>query len=257
MMPTSLSDTIRSLCPYTVRKIVSESKWLIHQRLLRGRKTPPSATSESEARSVADIFTGYYHRNHWGNDESRSGPGSDMFHTKTIRAELPSLLKRYGIKSMLDLPCGDFYWMQHVDLKGVQYIGADVVEPMIADNRKQFAGPDRSFEVLNLLEDDLPQVDLIFARHVLFHFSYEKIHAALHHIKASGSKYLMTSTHPRGKNINIATGRSFHINLQAQPFGFPEPVACINDYSWGHPVCYMALWKIEDLPEQLPLKQAA
>ena len=29
---------------------------------------------------------------------------------------------------MLDVPCGDFRWMAHVDLSGIIYIGGDIIE---------------------------------------------------------------------------------------------------------------------------------
>jgi hypothetical protein len=38
---------------------------------------------------------------------------------------------------LLDIPCGDFNWMKLLNL-GVDYIGADIVGELIAENRRRF-----------------------------------------------------------------------------------------------------------------------
>lgn len=38
------------------------------------------------------------------------------------------MLKKYSIKSILDIPCGDFSWMKKIELDGIEYIGADIVK---------------------------------------------------------------------------------------------------------------------------------
>ena len=48
------------------------------------------------------------------------------------------MLYKYQIKSILDIPCGDFYWMKGLDLKNINYVGADIVAPLIKKNIDQF-----------------------------------------------------------------------------------------------------------------------
>ena len=62
------------------------------------------------------VFDKIYEKNTWGSEESRSGPGSTEKQTRRIREALPTILNNFGIKSMLDLPCGDWNWMKDVDL---------------------------------------------------------------------------------------------------------------------------------------------
>ena len=71
------------------------------------------------------IFSEYFKENAWGSDESVSGAGSTVQATKWLVRELSDLLRRYSVKSVLDLPCGDFNWMRYVDLSGIDYVGAD------------------------------------------------------------------------------------------------------------------------------------
>lgn len=94
-----------------------------YKLILEIYKDVPSRMKSTEA-----IFTEIYKENYWRGKNSVSGQGSDLEQTETIVKELPILFKDLKISTMLDIPCGDFFWMKMVDLKGIQYIGADVVE---------------------------------------------------------------------------------------------------------------------------------
>src|SRR5215469_6626902 len=81
---------------------------------------PPLATPKA----MPEIFGGVYASGIWGRTESRSGFGSNLIQTAIIRAELPRLASEFGVRSFLDIPCGDWFWMQHVELGVESYIGA-------------------------------------------------------------------------------------------------------------------------------------
>ncbi|MCY4208388.1 MAG: hypothetical protein OXD29_10625 [Roseovarius sp.] len=91
--------------------------------------------------SAEEVFTRIYKRNLWNSKESRSGPGSELQATKNLRHALPGLIKQYSVDRFLDVPCGDFNWMQHV-LPGlhVDYIGGDIVAPLIMNNQNKWGG---------------------------------------------------------------------------------------------------------------------
>ena len=55
-----------------------------------------------------NVFSTIFNMGLWGSNESRSGGGSHINTTKTIREKLPVLWKQYGIKTFLDVPCGDY-----------------------------------------------------------------------------------------------------------------------------------------------------
>src|SRR5258708_39545205 len=80
------------------------------------------------------VFTKIWETHYWGG-ASLSGTGSDLIQTEKIRNFLPQLLQRYNCRSMIDAPCGDFYWMQDVDLPLDRYVGIDVVLPLVAKNQ--------------------------------------------------------------------------------------------------------------------------
>jgi hypothetical protein len=195
------------------------------------------------------VFTHHYQRNNWGCSESVSGEGSTLEQTAVIRGALPQLIKDFRIQSMLDIPCGDFNWMKLLDLP-IHYIGADVVDEIVALNQRRFGKHARSFTKLDLTVDALPKVDLIFCRDCLFHFSYKHIFSALNNAKRSGSGYLLTTTNTQLKqNKNIVTGEFRRLNLQISPFSLPTPLLLINEKcpNPDKPDKSMGLWRISDL----------
>ena len=197
-------------------------------------------------------FTAIYRTNRWKDKDSRSGPGSNLSQTEAIRQALPVLLKGIQCASLLDIPCGDFYWMSKIDLD-LQYIGADIVADIIATNRSIYARDNRRFVQLNIISDPLPKVDLIFCRDCLVHFSYAHIFTTIKNMKSSESTYLLTTTFTnRTNNIDIATGEWRTINLQRPPFNFPPPLQLIDEQCTEGNGAYadkaLGLWKIADLP---------
>ena len=183
--------------------------------------------------------------------ESKSGPGSSLIQTKELISKLPPLFKKYEVRSMLDIPCGDFYWMQKVHLDNVEYIGADIV-PEIIKNNQQYQSNHVSFKRMDILNDELPKVDLIFCRDLFVHLTYEQIFRALKNIKDSGSKYLLTTSYKgRTHNKDIKEiGRWRALNLEISPFFIDQPVEEIfeNCTEWNSQlminICYYTNYKI-------------
>ncbi|MEY3242936.1 MAG: hypothetical protein RIR11_4375 [Bacteroidota bacterium] len=203
-----------------------------------------------KSKSVAEIFTETYQNRYWKSNESISGNGSELGQTEVLRAELPTLFQDFGIRSLLDLPCGDFNWMQHTDLQGIKYFGGDIVEDLVLRNQEEFGNEDRSFLLLNLLTDDLPDVDCILVRDCLVHFSFAHIQQALDNLKRSKITYLLTTSFPNfSQNEDIQTGYWRPLNLQKAPCFFPEPLVTINEKCTEVKGAYadksLCLWKIE------------
>ena len=197
-----------------------------------------------------EVFTKIYHTNFWDGNESLSGPGSDLIQTKTIRTELSKLFKEFHITSLLDIPCGDFFWLKEVNLDFLYYTGADIVEDIITQNNLKYSKKNRKFVKLDLINDKLPKMDLILCRDVFPHFSFEKIIESIKNIKNSGSKYLLsTSFISKKKNQDIITGNWRPLNLLAPPFNFPKPILMINEHSSEKNSSYksLLLWKIIDM----------
>src|SRR5262245_50296933 len=67
----------------------------------------------TSSRDIEQTFTDIYRRNAWGGTESVSGTGSGLAETRALRSSLRLLIDDFEIATMLDIPCGDFHWMQH------------------------------------------------------------------------------------------------------------------------------------------------
>lgn len=98
-------------------------------------------------------FSYIFENNLWGSEESRSGIDSTALETEVLKEEIPVILRDIGASSMLDVPCGDFGWMRHVDLDGIRYVGADIVPGIVASTRKKFSSPRRHFLRLSPREE--------------------------------------------------------------------------------------------------------
>jgi hypothetical protein len=196
---------------------------------------------------------GVYHH-----PESVSGVGSTLRETARLREALPGLVRGEGVRSLLDIPCGDFHWMQHValDVEDVAYTGADVVPEIVAANQALYGndrgGGRRRFVVLDATRDALPAVDLILCRDLLIHLSNEDVLAALRSFAASGSRLLLTSHFAdRTDNPDIESGDFRPVNLCRAPFHLPAPLRVLSEDSELGDGAFrdraMALWRLSEI----------
>lgn len=197
-----------------------------------------------------DIFSEIYEQNLWSNTFSRSGNGSTLEQTEVLRQELNLIFDELNIKSMLDLPCGDFKWMQKTNLGNINYLGGDIVDKIIEENNTKYSRNSIQFKVIDIVNDNLPKVDLIFCRDLLVHLSFSDTFKAIENIKKSGSKYLATTTFPNiKKNEDIVSGDWRTINIEIDPFNLNQPIKRILEQclSEGYEDKTINLYKIYEL----------
>ncbi len=200
---------------------------------------------------LQEHFSRIYRENLFGGRESRSGEGSSLTQTAKLRQTLPELFRELGVKSLLDAPCGDFHWMRHIDLGQISYLGIDIVPEIIEANRATFGDARRAFAHLNLVNDPLPAVDLIFCRDCLVHLSHADVRKALANFKRSGSTYLLATTFV-GRVANEELRGCWRVlNLEKAPFGLPRPLRLISEDCTENDGRYadksLGLWRLADL----------
>ncbi|MDR2407024.1 MAG: class I SAM-dependent methyltransferase [Bacteroidales bacterium] len=177
----------------------------------------------------SNVFTNIYNLNLWESQESKSGLGSTIEATTIIRRQLPLIIEKYDIHSMLDVPCGDYNWMKMVE-KTCDYIGGDIVVDMIENNQKLYASEKVQFKLIDITKDTLPTVDLIFCKDCLQHLNDENVLKALHNFKNSGSKYLLVTSYPKTCiNYDIEDGDYRALNLRKSPFYLPKPILKVKE----------------------------
>jgi len=218
--------------------------------------------AELEALDLPERFRRIHETNLWSNTESRSGDGSSLAATAQLRARLPSLLTSLGVRRLLDVPCGDFHWMAHVDLAGAgvtDYVGGDVVEAIVSANDTRYGRPGRRFVRVDLTTGPLPGVggamaDALLCRDCLVHLSFANIARVIDVVRRSGVRHLITTTFPdRMSNTDIVDGNWRPLNLERPPFDFPPPVTVLvedcDEEGGAYADKALGAWVVSDLPD--------
>lgn len=173
-----------------------------------------------------EVFGRIYAENSWESDESRSGPGSSLAQTRHVREAVEEVIKSLGIARVLDAACGDFSWMRLVNMHGASYTGMDVVPALIEHLQSTYGTEDgsRSFVLGDMTTATLPASDLIIARDVLGHLSAAHGLQALRNFKASGARWLLTTSFAASRcNFDIPDGDWRAVNLAAEPYALGAP----------------------------------
>ena len=233
---------------------VSGAIYRFLQPYLEPVKVNKDMISPGISSSIVERLTQTFEDNLWGDPESKSGAGSSLSSTERVRGELQELLKDFDLRSIGDLGCGDFNWMQHIDFSNRRYTGVDVVESMISSNVEKYASENISFERADLIHSEIGKYDLIILRDVLVHLTMEDIFYVLKNIIESESRYLLATSFTNDrKNIDLKSSAEHWrtLSLHKYPFNFPEPLHIINeDCQEGNGLFQdksLVLWKISDL----------
>jgi hypothetical protein len=178
--------------------------------------------------SGEEVFREIYRTNHWGASE-RSGAGASVEQAASVLAHLASLIETLQVRTLLDVPCGDFAWMRHLQAD-VRYIGGDVLPELAAANQERYGGPDRQFLTIDLLKDGLPDAEMLLCRDCFVHLSFADVAAALTNIRRSRCRWLLTTTFPGcASNEDIVTGDWRPLNLELPPLNLPAPRMLLNE----------------------------
>jgi hypothetical protein len=183
--------------------------------------------------SRTDIFTEIYTTNAWGSQESVSGPGSTLAKTEQLRVTLPHLCKTLQVKTLADIGCGDWNWMRHVDLSGINYAGFDIVEAIVQSNTKTFSSSNVCFakyDCFDLLFT--AHADLWLVRDVLGCYSFESIQRFFQTFRNTIVPYLALTSVATDRNINAEDGSYRPLNFELPPFSFTPTMRIGDDTQW-------------------------
>ena len=146
-----------------------------------------------------NAFRHIYLSNHWQNyfkldsQKSRSGPGSNLNYTSNMSRELEKFFVEKNIKTILDIGCGDFIWMNLLLNKYYnydKYLGLDIVDELIKDNNLKYSNNKISFEKFDLVKDKIPEgFDIILIRDVFIHLKNKQIVNFLYLLKNLDIKF--------------------------------------------------------------------
>lgn len=195
------------------------------------------------------VFSSIYKNHKWGGqDEYYSGEGS---HNMAYYSPYCEFVRKFildnKIKSIVDLGCGDFnVGKEYADLVE-EYVGVDIVKPVVEYNNRVYGDDHIKFVCLDISRDNLPEAELCLVREVLQHNCNKDIFSILNQIKKY--KYVLITEHRTNKdeaiifNPDISTGgstRTGHMSgvyIEEEPFSMnAETVLRIpynTDFSWN------------------------
>jgi hypothetical protein len=181
--------------------------------------------------NLVQRFQRIHDSNLWGAAKSTSGLGSELDATAVLRTELPRLLARLGITSLLDAPCGDAGWINAASL-GVRYVGIDIVPDLVERLQAGAAAGDigGDYHLADITQDPLPRCDAILCRDCLVHLSFANVGRAVGNCRRSGASWLITTTFPEWQtNRDCEDGDWRALNFERPPFCWGTPVELLNE----------------------------
>jgi hypothetical protein len=160
------------------------------------------------------------------------------------------LLRKKGIRSIIDAPCGDLNWIfPIINHANIHYMGGDISPSVV--QAAQSAHPDIQIQVFDITRDPFPQADLWHCRDCLFHLPFELIEQALVNFTRSSIPFALITTHHSRllhQNLNIQPGGFRLLDLEKPPFSLPSPLARIRDYLPGRDFPrYVCLWSRQQI----------
>ncbi|MEN9252146.1 MAG: class I SAM-dependent methyltransferase [Thermostichales cyanobacterium BF3_bins_165] len=139
-------------------------------------------------KSTEQVFTEIYEKNKWGGNKGEFCSGSGSVDEQLVSSYV-SVIREKGLAegflglTFVDLGCGDFRVGQRLIPLCSRYIGVDIVEPLINENRDKYGNSNIEFLKLDIIQDQLPDGDVCFVRQVLQHLSNQQIVTILDKIR--------------------------------------------------------------------------
>jgi hypothetical protein len=83
------------------------------------------------------------------------------------------------------------------------------------------------FVVLDAVSDALPLADAVLCRDLIVHLPFRQGMKVVENFRRSGAKFLIATTFPGRRNVDIHPGGWRPLDLSAAPFGLGEPLRLI------------------------------
>lgn len=188
-------DTVKDHTPWAIRRLSREINRRI--RWVRNRRRP-----------VGEVFQEVYQQAMWGGEKGDlySGPGSDSDAATHYAAGIAEFIAARGIRSIVDLGCGDFRVAgKFLGKTDIAYVGVDVVEPLVRQNIAKHGSSRIAFVCRNIIADPLPEGELCLIREVFQHLSNDEIIQVIPKLKQY--RYVVYSDYQPGPSAPCVPNR--------------------------------------------------
>ena len=157
-----------------------------------------------------EAFDHIYEKKLWGKGESASGEGSWKANAVGAVVAVTDAIQQTQAGSLLDCGCGDLNWIRGA-LQGmrIDVLAVDITPAACSTPPSEIA-----FQTLDIVTEVPAAHDLVLCRQCLNHMCVSDAVAALHNIRASGSKWLLVTHYTRGSNASLP-GREAGVTYRA------------------------------------------
>lgn len=188
------------------------------------------------------VFNSIYASNHWVQSDdslpkqniSVSGHGSNIGteQFKNLEKNFNNFINEHEIKSILDMPCGDFLWINEIiKNKDIEYLGIDIVDDLIEKNKKKYVNNKINFETHDIVNFKTSKFfDLIIIRDLFIHLDHDDIKKIFENLNKINFKYIALNSYKNIINEDVLIGRHRKINLLERPFSLKKPFFSFKDY---------------------------
>ena len=153
-----------------------------------------------------------YDLNLWGANKTKFYSGEGSHHSNYVEpyiTVISSFLSSFSIPPVVcDLGCGDFNIGRQLVKYSSNYIGVDIVNDLILQNKKIFTQKKLEFRCLDIANDPIPAGDCAIIRQVFQHLSNDEVQQILN--KLYQFKFVIITEHiPKHNfipNIDIISG---------------------------------------------------
>jgi hypothetical protein len=205
-MKRSLKDTIRRLVPLRL---------LDAYRTFRYGRT----WIEGGSTSRSEVFTRIYRGNLWGTGDGKyySGPGSDHVVSAPYVEAIAAYIKNNGIRSLVDIGCGDFRVGRELAGLVDSYHGVDIVKELVEAHQREHGSERIHFSCLDVTVEQPPEAQLCLVRQVLQHLSNREISDVLdrcrryEHIMVT--EHILPPERRRAPNLDIEHGVQTRVDI--------------------------------------------
>ena len=185
------------------------------------------------------IFTSIYKSKHWVHSDnisneivSVSGPGSNLNKGAFIKINFfKKIIKDLKIKSILDMACGDFLWMNKIiEQTNINYLGIDIVEELINENRNKYKKKNINFKSYDIVSyTTQKKFDLIIIKDLLIHLKNSDILKIINNLRNMNFRYLALSSSAIKQNKDVIIGKHRQVNLLKEPYNLKKPKISFKD----------------------------
>jgi len=194
----------------------------------------------SKHHSNAAIFGAIYEDNAWGGEKGEfySGPGSHNPFITAYAKTVYAFILKHDIHEIIEIGCGDFNVTNKVlellneERYNFQYLGYDVVKPLIERNISNYASSKINFECKDPCINVIKTGDLLIIRQVLQHLSNRSIKKIVSQFK--NYKYIIVSEHQFADkyenmivpNRDMETSKGIRLEIGSGLYLDKEPFNC-------------------------------